>query len=624
MFRMSTKNVQVQCPPAATPGTTIQTIFDGQTFDVQVPEGVQPGEVFEVQIPTVEPTVELLPSGGGDIEAQFREMDADGDGMLTKNEVVAYCATHDAARNALGLKQSGWANQVDALFEEMDEDGSDSVSLAEFVEWKNTHPHPDKIYQIKTDTTVRAGKESNSGVVGTLARGDCVVVLEEATDAGGARHVRTELGWIADTPKLVEAAQGADPIVVQMKLMDVGTDAGTPETPGDPGTTNAADKDNPETDDSKAAEGSHRRPWVESERELNTAVKTSSCSGRICVVFMLQMAFFLVVAPCLYLSSLYDEREDRQYDLEEENVDTCMRQCLDSTGRSEPDNECEEGWEVCVFPFEYGGVVYSSCADGDDGAKGDVWIGYIPPADNEVVTTVTLQTSGDHAQTPGDITVTINGADGSSTPRVCTRGVGARTEAVCAINHEPLGDLQSITVALTGNNGVHFNEIHAIYEGTTEIYIWLFDTDTSHDGWLDGDSDSADILPSQDLLVADAEIRPAPSPTPTRGGLEVEQRVCYPSDDYIYGELIPVEVSEFVSETSLFFKAAFGVLICFMLCEVKGSPSGKFLKNIMKDSGAFAHVETVRKAVPSLHWHIQCYHHVSLDLYRCYGLQFPC
>jgi hypothetical protein len=468
---MSTKNVQVQCPQAATPGTTIQTIDDGQTFDVQVPEGVQPGEVFEVQIPTVEPTVELLPSGGGDIEAQFREMDADGDGMLTKNEVNAYCATHDAARNALGLGQSSWANQVDALFEEMDEDGSDSVSLAEFVEWKNTHLHPDKIYQIKTDTTVRAGKESNSGVVGTLARGDCVVVLEEATDASGARHVRTELGWIADTPKLVEAAQGTDPIVVQMKLMDVGTDAGTPETAGDPGTTKAADKDNPETDDSKAAEGSHRRPWVESDRELSTAVKTSSCSGRICVALMLQMALFLVVAPCLYLSSLYDEREDRQYDLERENVDTCMRQCLDSSGRSEPDNECEEGWGVCVFPFEYGGVFYSSCADG---AEGDVWIGYIPPADNEVVTTVTLQTSArDDSETNGDITVTINGADGSSTPRVCADGIGASTEVVCQINHEPLGDLQFITVALTGNDGVHFNKIRAIYEGTTEM-TWLF------------------------------------------------------------------------------------------------------------------------------------------------------
>eukprot|EP01046_Picozoa_sp_COSAG06_P080773 COSAG06_NODE_28012_length_582_cov_0.950311_1_plen_62_part_10 len=47
-----------------------------------------------------------------------------------------------------------------------------------------------------------------------------MVVLEEATDAGGARHVRTELGWIADTPDLVEEVQGADPMVVQMDLMD--------------------------------------------------------------------------------------------------------------------------------------------------------------------------------------------------------------------------------------------------------------------------------------------------------------------------------------------------------------------------------------------------------------------
>ena len=33
---------------------------------------------------------------------------------------------------------------------------------------------------------------------------------------------------------------------------------------------------------------------------------------------------------------------------------------------------------------------------------------------------------------------------------------------------------------------------------------WLFDMDPSHGGWLDGNSNNANIVPSQDLLAADA------------------------------------------------------------------------------------------------------------------------
>ena len=58
---------------------------------------------------------------------------------------------------------------------------------------------------------------------------------------------------------------------------------------------------------------------------------------------------------------------------------------------------------------------------------------------------------------------------------------------------------------------------------------------------------------------------------------------------------------------------AIGVALCCMSCEAKSSPSLRFLKNIVKDEGAYKHVDDVRKAAPSMSWHIRCYHNVSLD-----------
>ena len=182
-------------------------------------------------------------------------------------------------------------------------------------------------------------------------------------------------------------------------------------------------------------------------------------------------------------------------------------------------NTGNNGWHLYALTIEtsatssdwVGTWLYNAFLDGDGAVNSphaDIFMAIdasTPPAADEVETVVVLQTSArDNAQTNGAITVTVNGALGSSDPRVCaSAGIDARSEVVCSINHVALGELQSITVALTGNNGVHFNEIRAIYAGTAEM-TWLFDTDTTHDGWLDGDSSSADILPSQDLLVATA------------------------------------------------------------------------------------------------------------------------
>ena len=133
-----------------------------------------------------------MSNDGGDVGAQFGEMDADGDGVLTRDELVVYCATHDEMRGSLGLESSGWAEKIDSLFEEMDKDGSGGISLAEFTEWKNAQPESNKVYRIKSKTTARASKDPNSARLGTLAADDRVVALEEAADDSGRRLIRVE------------------------------------------------------------------------------------------------------------------------------------------------------------------------------------------------------------------------------------------------------------------------------------------------------------------------------------------------------------------------------------------------------------------------------------------------
>lgn len=71
------------------------------------------------------------------------------------------------------------------------------------------------------------------------------------------------------------------------------------------------------------------------------------------------------------------------------------------------------------------------------------------------------------------------------------------------INHVALGAAESITLSLSGNNGVHFDEIRLNYADDSAEYTWLF-LEGDHGGWLDGDSSNAAILPEQTLYIADA------------------------------------------------------------------------------------------------------------------------
>ena len=56
--------IQVQCPPGAGPGSTIQVQHGGATLSVPVPAGIQPGMAFPVQTPAavVQPVVVVPPS----------------------------------------------------------------------------------------------------------------------------------------------------------------------------------------------------------------------------------------------------------------------------------------------------------------------------------------------------------------------------------------------------------------------------------------------------------------------------------------------------------------------------------------------------------------------------------
>jgi hypothetical protein len=51
------------------------------------------------------------------------------------------------------------------------------------------------------------------------------------------------------------------------------------------------------------------------------------------------------------------------------------------------------------------------------------------------------------------------------------------------------------------------------------------------------------------------------------------------------------------------------VLCVMIVIEFCACPSARFLRNILQDGSAYQHVENVRKAPPSIHWHIQCYHY---------------
>ena len=54
------------------------------------------------------------------------------------------------------------------------------------------------------------------------------------------------------------------------------------------------------------------------------------------------------------------------------------------------------------------------------------------------------------------------------------------------------------------------------------------------------------------------------------------------------------------------------IVAVMMMVEVCVCPSAAFLRHILPDGSAYQHVEDVRKAAPSVHWHIQCYHYETV------------
>eukprot|EP01046_Picozoa_sp_COSAG06_P000813 COSAG06_NODE_23_length_33072_cov_44.622327_31_plen_407_part_00 len=54
---------------------------------------------------------------------------------------------------------------------------------------------------------------------------------------------------------------------------------------------------------------------------------------------------------------------------------------------------------------------------------------------------------------------------------------------------------------------------------------------------------------------------------------------------------------------------AVAIVAFLMMAEVCASPSAAFLRHKLGDASAYQHVEGVRKAGPSVRWHMQCYHY---------------
>lgn len=111
-----------------------------------------------------------------------------------------------------------------------------------------------------------------------------------------------------------------------------------------------------------------------------------------------------------------------------------------------------------------------------------------------------------NSNTGDNISVTITGTDGSSPELVVTRGITQRQTVTTPLYFHELGEITTITLRLSGNNGVHLDEVRLLTpEG--DDYLWLFSSgshEMRHGGWLDGDSSNDEITSSQTLAVADA------------------------------------------------------------------------------------------------------------------------
>ena len=125
-------------------------------------------------------------------------------------------------------------------------------------------------------------------------------------------------------------------------------------------------------------------------------------------------------------------------------------------------------------------------------------------ADACVGTIQLLASARENSNTGDDIFLTVTGTGGSSPELVVAHGITQRQTVTTAVYFRELGEITAITLRLSGNNGVHLDEVRMLTpEG--EDYIWLFSSgNAAHGGWLDGDSSNAQITPDQTLAVADA------------------------------------------------------------------------------------------------------------------------
>ena len=119
------------------------------------------------------------------------------------------------------------------------------------------------------------------------------------------------------------------------------------------------------------------------------------------------------------------------------------------------------------------------------------------------------------SNTPGDIFVTLTGSTGATREMLVTSGITQRQTVTTPVYHAAIGMIQSITLRLEGNNGVHLDEVKLVTHMGME-FLWLFSSPgLAHGGWLDGDSSNDDILPAQTLSVTDASARLPTDATPT-------------------------------------------------------------------------------------------------------------
>jgi hypothetical protein len=126
-------------------------------------------------------------------------------------------------------------------------------------------------------------------------------------------------------------------------------------------------------------------------------------------------------------------------------------------------------------------------------------------APGEVMTMLEMYVSSvGGAATHESISVVLQSAQGN-TPSMLVKsdGLAARETFKKPLYHSLRGPLTGLTLTITGNDGVHLDEVRVV-TGNTEV-LWLFDSHNSyrHNGWLDGDGASHGVI---NLVTQDASL----------------------------------------------------------------------------------------------------------------------